>query len=169
MRVERSYRWPPEGTHRFFPEWANLPAGRGPQQESDWNSYLAGGYAEEFGYHVQPGFWTGFAVIARLPESSRQSRAQIGALHPGFPECPRPGDQHRDATVRDGASDEPRPAMSGAVASEKNRPPEQSRGQFKVIIVRREGTAKPHLHFAPTLMALWAEFRIRHRTLGGFF
>jgi len=59
--------------------------------------------------------------------------------------------------------------MSGAVASEKNRPPEQSRGQFKVIIGRREGTAKPHLHLAPTLTALWAEFRIRHRTLGGFF
>jgi hypothetical protein len=157
MRVERGFRWPPEGTHRFFPEWANLPAGRGPQWESDWNSYLAGGYAEEFGYHVQPGFWTGFAVTARVSE---QSRAQIGALHPGFPECPRPGDQHYD---------EPRPAISGAVASEKSGPPEQRRRQFKVIVVGREGRAKPHVRLTPSLMALWAEFRIRHRALGRFF
>jgi hypothetical protein len=55
------------------------------------------------------------------------------------------------------------------MASEKSRPAKQSRGQFKVIIVRRKGTAKPHLRLAPTLLALWAELRIRHRTLGGFF
>jgi hypothetical protein len=169
MRVERSFRWPPEGTHRFFPEWADLPARRGPQWESDWNSYLAGGYAEEFGYHLQPGFWTGFPVIAPLPEQSEEFLAEIGALHPGFPECPRPGDRDCDTPVRDGAPRETRPTVQARVASENTGTSEHWRGQFKVIVVRRESGGKPHLRLALTLMARWAEFRIRHRALGGFF
>src|SRR6185437_1945232 len=34
--------------HRFFPEWADRPPSTESLHEADRNSYLAGGYAEEF-------------------------------------------------------------------------------------------------------------------------
>jgi hypothetical protein len=80
--------------HRYFPEWADTPGGQDTQRESDRNSYLAGGYADEFGYGAQPG---GPPVIDPLegdPESSRFWREQIGGLHPGYPQCPKPVDRY---------------------------------------------------------------------------
>lgn len=74
--------------HRFFPEWAERPAVTGSLHEVDRNSYLAGGYAEEFGHRARSALhaWAGSAPV----EAEGEWRVQNGCLHPGYPECPRP-------------------------------------------------------------------------------
>jgi hypothetical protein len=81
--------------HRYFPEWADRPVGPDMQHESDRNSYLAGGYADEFGYGAHAGRPPAIAPLVGDPEESRWWREQIGALHPGYPQCPKPLDRHR--------------------------------------------------------------------------
>jgi hypothetical protein len=82
-----------EEFHRYFPEWADRKLRRGLPREAECNSYLAGGYAEEFGYYSQPGAPLALPQLKGDPEQSAYWRAQIGALHPGYPECPRPSDR----------------------------------------------------------------------------
>ena len=40
---------------RYFPDWTRRSLAVGEEVEADHNSYLAGGYAEEFGYLARPG------------------------------------------------------------------------------------------------------------------
>lgn len=80
-------------THRYFPEWADRPIGPDTQHESDRNSYLAGGYADEFGYGTPAGRSPAIAPLDGDPECSRLWGEQIGALHPGYPQCPKPADR----------------------------------------------------------------------------
>ncbi len=80
-------------THRYFPEWADRPAGPGSLREADRNSYLAGGYADEFGYGRQSGRLPAIPPLLGDPESSALWREQIGALHPGYPQCAKPLDR----------------------------------------------------------------------------
>jgi hypothetical protein len=79
---------PAADPRRYFPDWASRPVSYSPPQEADRNSYLAGGYAEEFGYQAES------SSIGRLkggnPEDWAEWRTQSGALHPGYPECPCP-------------------------------------------------------------------------------
>lgn len=83
----------PSEVHRYFPEWADRPTGPGAPHESDRNSYLAGGYADEFGYGMSLGYVPAIAPLEGDPEGGRLWREQIGALHPGYPECPKPLDR----------------------------------------------------------------------------
>lgn len=76
--------------HRYFPEWAHRYPRCGQQLEADRNSYLAGGYAEEFGYYDDPGCPNGMVRLTGDPEQCRHWRIHIGGIHPGYPECPRP-------------------------------------------------------------------------------
>lgn len=114
--------------HRYFPEWADRPTGPDAQQESDRNSYLAGGYADEFGYGTGLGRAPAIAPLEGEPEGCRLWREQIGALHPGYPECPKPLDRspREPARVPSGASSGP-----GA--------PWHARAAFRVIQVRGRG------------------------------
>lgn len=86
--------------HRYFPEWADRPVGPDAQHESDRNSYLAGGYADEFGYGAHAGRPPAIAPLAGDPEDSTLWREQIGALHPGYPQCPKPVDRYGFETPR---------------------------------------------------------------------
>lgn len=79
--------------HRYFPEWADRPPGPDAQHESDRNSYLAGGYADEFGYGTGGGRPPAIPALDGDPEGGKLWREQIGALHPGYPECPKPLDR----------------------------------------------------------------------------
>ncbi|MBW4051961.1 MAG: hypothetical protein HIU85_10945 [Proteobacteria bacterium] len=79
--------------HRYFPDWADRPSGPDAQHESDRNSYLAGGYADEFGYGSSLGEPPAIAPVEGDPEGGRLWREQIGGLHPGYPECPKPLDR----------------------------------------------------------------------------
>ena len=75
----------------YFPEWADRPPSAGTASETDQNSYMAAGYAEEFGYLSCV---SSPAVRPILdPERSSLWYVQTGGLHPGYPECARPLDR----------------------------------------------------------------------------
>jgi hypothetical protein len=144
-----------EEIHRYFPEWADLPPLTAPLMESDCNSYLAGGYADEFGYHLQPDVSTGARIIDGPLEHCSYLRVQIGALHPGYPECPRPVARYFESAPLHWSS-------SGSVR-------EQREVTFKAVTVRQQGRAGwpgRQWHSATALISRWKELRIRYRTLG---
>jgi hypothetical protein len=71
---------------RYFPDWTPLVLENCPELEADHNSYLAGGYAEEFGYRAQPGCSRGVPVLdGESPDDCAERKAQARATHPGYP------------------------------------------------------------------------------------
>ena len=140
--------------HRYFPEWADRPSGPDAQHESESNSYLAGGYADEFGYGAYPDGPPAITPLDGDPESSRLWREQIGALHPGYPQCPKPLDRYRP---------EAKPGDCRAVPSGRAPPP---RLAFKVIAVSarsQQPTGRVGLRLG--VVAFFAERLIRRRHL----
>jgi hypothetical protein len=101
--------------------------------EADRNSYLAGGYAEEFGYLARPGVSRGVPVLdGEPPEESTEWRCEAGAMHPGYPITPYPLAVDRDPTGDDfGASvkaspeTEVRVVSRGGFIAVSNRPYER--------------------------------------------
>ncbi len=76
---------------RYFPDWAARLVEVHDEVEADHNSYLAGGYAEEFGYLAQPGSSRGVPLLdGESPEESAEWQGQAAATHPGYPIRPRP-------------------------------------------------------------------------------
>jgi hypothetical protein len=76
---------------RYFPDWSTRLTEVREEVEADHNSYLAGGYAEEFGYRAQPGSSRGVPLLdGELPEETMEWYAQAGVTHPGYPITPRP-------------------------------------------------------------------------------
>lgn len=133
----------------YFPEWADRQPAVGSVHEIDYNSYLAGGYAEEFGHR------------AHLPalgapswsQEDREWRVQIGCLHPGYPECPRPVDRELPTEGRPGSGERPR-------TREAEQPPRKST-PFRVVPVgqrQAEGLRRSR-------WPLWRELRIRRSRL----
>lgn len=136
--------------HRYFPEWAARPARGGFPHESDRNSYLAGGYAEEFGYDVQPGCPASLARLAGDPERSEEWCIQMGALHPGYPERGKPLEWEQLFPL--GSSRNARPF--GALGS-------RAPVDFRVLPVRAlDAQARADL------LLRWRAFLIRRRQLG---
>jgi hypothetical protein len=78
---------------RYFPEWAERPARTGPEVEADRNSYLANGYAEEFGHRALEQSTDSGVPGDGPPEEWEQWRGQSGATHPGYPERGTPVEQ----------------------------------------------------------------------------
>jgi hypothetical protein len=70
---------------RYFPDWTECPFARGRELEADHNSYLAGGYAEEFGYMATNEWSRGVPVLQESPDRSRKRRGQAQMTHPGYP------------------------------------------------------------------------------------
>lgn len=140
--------------HRYFPEWADRPSGPDVQHESERNSYLAGGYADEFGYGAYPDGPPAIAPLEGDPENSALWREQIGALHPGYPQCPKPLDRYRPEAKRE----ECPPARSGRAP-----PP---RLAFRVIAVgaRSQRPSGPG-GLRRGVIAFFAERLIRRRHL----
>lgn len=140
--------------HRYFPEWADRPVGSDAQHESDRNSYLAGGYADEFGYGADPGQPPAIAPLTGDPEESRLWRQQIGALHPGYPQRSKPLDRDLPETAR----------TVLAISS----PQRQSHGEvgFRVIRVGRRSQAPlGHVALRLAVISFLAERLIRRRHL----
>jgi hypothetical protein len=76
---------------RYFPDWTRRLPEFGAEFEADHNSYLAGGYAEEFGYWPRTGASRGVPVIdGEAPEECAPYFGQAHALHPGYPIRPYP-------------------------------------------------------------------------------
>src|SRR5581483_9861103 len=154
-------------THRYFPEWADRPIGPEAQHEADRNSYLAGGYADEFGYGTHAGRPPAIAPLDGDPECSRLWGEQIGALHPGYPQCPKPADrllEPPDGRVRavGAGTDEPHKAF----ASRMIRAQPVARMAFRIIRVGsrdRVVSGHPALRFG--VISFLAERLIRRRHL----
>jgi hypothetical protein len=134
MRVRPDF---PRGTDEqrsYFPDWTpHLP--KVPEElEADHNSYLAGGYAEEFGYLAQPGVSRGVTVLdGEPPEECAEWRCEAAAMHPGYPITPYPLALDRNPTGSDCAASETSSTTEvsmeshGAFITVTNRPYERER------------------------------------------
>lgn len=153
-------------THRYFPEWADRPMGPEAQLEADRNSYLAGGYADEFGYGTHPGRPPAIAPLEGDPERSPLWGEQIGALHPGYPQCSKPGDRLLEPTG--GRAPDEGQGMEEARKGFAAQPP---RGQapksvvFRIIRVGSRDRAPGHPALRFGVIAFLAERLIRRRHL----
>lgn len=136
--------------HCYFPEWADRPPARGSVHEVDHNSYLAGGYAEEFG-HRAPGLAA--EAVAMPAEGDGEWRVQIGGLHPGYPECPRPVD--RDLPVAGGGGGAGDWLATHPAGGQRRN---EAAG-FRVVRVGGGGNAR-HRSWSP-----WRELWIRRQKL----
>lgn len=133
--------------HRFFPEWADRPPSAESLHEADRNSYLAGGYAEEFGHGVQQTI-----LAAHMPpaEEGSEWRVQIGGLHPGYPECPRPLDRDLRGKPLDATASLP-------VGSRAVNAFHRSLAAVKVIVVGQGLGDKRHDRAIPVALARFAK------------
>ncbi len=136
--------------HCYFPEWADRPAGRGSLHETDRNSYLAGGYAEEFGHRAET---FPDEPAAASAEEDGEWRVQMGCLHAGYPDRPRPLDrQPRESDGRAGTAG--RPSVYRADRPQRKPP------NFSVVLVGQD-EGRPRHHS----WTLFREFRLRRSRL----
>lgn len=98
MRVEPTSRRHLGEQRRYFPDWTDRPLESRPELEADRNSYLAGGYAEEFGYRATLACSRGVPVLEQeAPELCSEWHSQARAMHPGYPLRPHPFAEDLDA------------------------------------------------------------------------
>lgn len=164
MRVAPSSRRRMDEQRRYFPDWTARPLARRPELEADHNSYLAGGYAEEFGYRAQPECSRGVPVLdGETPEECVEWQGQARATHPGYPIRPHPleidvGRSEHKIPGSQRSKREPGDAeRHGAFVSVSNRPYERKRkdtAQRAVAASRR---------FAAVIVEL--RWKLRRRTL----
>jgi hypothetical protein len=149
MGYTSEFEWDAMEDHCYFPEWADRPPARGSLHEVERNSYLAGGYAEEFGHRAP-------AMPAQAPipvEGDGEWRVQIGGLHPGYPECPRPLDREPLAAgSRFGPDHRP--------ATRQDQPLGESAGYRVVRVGEEAGGRSRHRLWTP-----WRAYRIRRSRL----
>lgn len=148
--------------HRYFPEWADRPESGNRLREAVHNSYLAGGYSEEFGYRVRPDLPPALPLLLEDPEGSEQWRVQYGGLHPGYPECPRPVDREGAAarTWAQGELARESTAREWQAAHRATGVARARGGSSEVVQVDREGAARSFTLLAP-LHSLCARWRVR--------
>jgi len=124
MRVAPDSPRPTSEQRSYFPDWTlRLPEYR-EELEADHNSYLAGGYAEEFGYWAHPGASRGVRVFdGEPPEDSVEWFGQAGAMHPGYPIRPYPfaGDRDLLEPLEDGATKQMSAEVSRRSALDSSR------------------------------------------------
>jgi len=156
IRIDRNSAGHVGELHCYFPEWAARPPRHRLQLESERNSYSAGGYAEEFGYGVQADVPTAAPTLVGNPEACWYWRVQVGALHPGYPECPRPVE-----------TDIP-PSGPGAAVDARGTqtvvPPQPAHFKRVRADARQAAPASP-AGLGAQLVSLWTEFRILRRHL----
>jgi hypothetical protein len=143
--------WQLEEVHRFFPEWADRPPSPESPPEFDRNSYMAGGYSEEFGHRGVPVD----SPLAEEPERCPEWKVQAGGLHPGYPECPRPVDRDRGRAVQQ---------LERALRAEPGFGGTARNSGMKTIQV---GHRTAHGWLTARLTLLWIGIRARRRDLGG--
>lgn len=84
---------------RYFPDWTHRSLRVGETFEADHNSYLAGGYAEEFGYLPKTDSWLP-SLAADSPDDDALRLVQRAGIHPGYPLRPYPISAERDTTAQ---------------------------------------------------------------------
>ena len=151
--------------HRYFPEWADRPEIPGPPLEADHNSYLAGGYSEEFGYRTGTDRPPIFPSLEGNPDESGLWRVQMTGFHPGYPECPRPedGERLRHGLILQGDGSE-RDQRAMAVSRGSSAASRAALREFRVIRVGlRDGHAFLLDKLSARLALILANLSFRHR------
>jgi hypothetical protein len=101
MYLQPDAHQPADEYRRYFPDWTDRPLKAGEELEADHSSYLAGGYAEEFGFLAQAESWRGVRFIAGdSPDDDALRLVQWGGIHPGYPLRPHPISVDRERTTR---------------------------------------------------------------------
>lgn len=96
---------------RYFPDWTHRSLRVGEELEADHNSYLAGGYAEEFGYLARAEASRGVPLIdEESPDDYALRLVEGSGMHPGYPLKPYPVAVDREKNVRRRT---PSPSSSG--------------------------------------------------------
>lgn len=91
MHFRTSAHQPRDEYRRYFPDWTDRTLRAGEELEADHNSYLAGGYAEEFGYLAQGDSRRGVPLLdGDSPDDDALRLVQWAGLHPGYPLRPYP-------------------------------------------------------------------------------
>jgi hypothetical protein len=155
--------------HRYFPDWTLRSLSSGPDFEADENSYLAGGYAEEFGYRARISWSPNVSELdGDVPESHREQRSRALPVHPGYPFKPHPytteldidSDEHASAAITRGSepvdqfADDAVAARTSTFVVVSNRPRAQHSGV-------RPRAASASIRLAAALVALRWSLRRR--------
>lgn len=160
---ETEMTWHLGEVHCFFPEWADRPLSRESLPEFERNSYSAAGYAEEFGHAGVDGTPLESHPTTE-PESCPEWHVQSGALHPGYPECPRPGDRDRPHASHSARREAERRRWQAGFKQPSDQP-RNVPDRLSTIRVRQR--ARP-LRVVARLATLWVGIRARRRELGSF-
>lgn len=140
MRLEPQSPRRTDEERRYFPDWTRPLADAVEEIEADHNSYLAGGYAEEFGYRAQPGTSRGVRVLeGEAPEESPEWQTQAEATHPGYPIMPRPIAFEAEQN-RAGVTVALQPEPLGALREDPSERSREDRGSFVRV------TDRPYEH-----------------------
>jgi hypothetical protein len=139
MRVESTLRRHLGEQRRYFPDWTDHLLESGIELEADRNSYLAGGYAEEFGYRTQSDCSRGVPVLdGESPELCREWRCLARAIHPGYPLRPGPFAADLDSIMAEQAVIAPTHAASEPTERSTLQADDAERhGKFMSIAHRR--------------------------------
>src|SRR5262245_25089014 len=101
MHVQANVRERTDEYRRYFPDWTRRSLRVGDELEADHNSYLAGGYAEEFGYLAQAESSRGVPLIdGESPDDYALRVVQRAGIHPGYPLRPYPVAVDREKIAR---------------------------------------------------------------------
>lgn len=141
---------------RYFPDWTHCAFANGKDVEADHNSYLAGGYAEEFGYMASDEWSRGVPVLDEPPDRSRKRRGQAQMTHPGYPLRAHPLIQKRVARVKCHKVETFVLADHGTYLSVHVRP----RGEKQASSLER-AAKRIAVHVASSIVAL--RWTLRHR------
>lgn len=86
MHLQSSAHRRTDEYRRYFPDWTHRSLRVGEEIEADHNSYLAGGYAEEFGYLAQTDSSRGVPLLdGESPDDFAVRLVERAAMHPGYP------------------------------------------------------------------------------------
>jgi len=130
MRLEPESPRRTDEERRYFPDWTRSLADAREEIEADHNSYLAGGYAEEFGYLAEADSSRGVPVLeGESADDCAVRLVQWGATHPGYPLRPYPIDPAQAAA--DAAT-----SITSSVVSYEGRYETGHRGKFVSVTDR---------------------------------
>lgn len=101
MRLQSNAHERTDEYRRYFPDWTHRSLRNGEELEADHNSYLAAGYAEEFGYLAQAESSRGVPLIdGESPDDYALRLVQRAGMHPGYPLRPCPVAVDREKVAR---------------------------------------------------------------------
>jgi hypothetical protein len=137
---------------RYFPDWTHRSLRLGEELEADHNSYLAGGYAEEFGYLARAESSRGVPLIDGVSPDDHELRlVQRAGMHPGYPWRAFPVAVGRGKTAR-------RRATSLSSSSVARNDEFEIRGHGKFVRVTERPYEHDHRQWAHRAVAAVTRF-----------